>query len=357
MKKTKQIKIGNVAIGGGAPVSIQSMTNTRTCDVENTILQIRELAAAGCDIVRCAVPDSESANALSEIKKNIDIPLIADIHYDYKLALKAMDNGVDKIRINPGNIGDKNAVREIAEDAKKKGIPIRIGVNSGSLEADILKKYQGVTAEALTESAMRNIELMESLNFSDIVVSVKTSDVIASYDAYKLISEETNHPLHIGITEAGIGERAVIKSAVGIGSLLLQGIGDTIRVSLTGDPLKEVIAARDILSVTGLKKGNIDIISCPTCGRTEVDIDSLANRIKNELRPFEKDRTKRGHPDLTIAVMGCSVNGPGEARNADFGVACGKGKGAIFAKGEILKTVVEEDIAKELIDVIKKNGI
>ncbi len=357
MKITRQVKIGNVFVGGGATVSIQSMTNTKTSDIENTIVQIKQLAAAGCQIVRCAVPDMESARSLAEIKANVNIPVVADIHYDYKLALAAIESGVDKIRINPGNIGDRSGVSEIVKAAKKAEIPMRIGINGGSLEKDILEKYKGVTPVALVESALRNIALVESFDFHNIVVSIKTSDVKMNFDAHKILSDRTDYPLHIGITEAGIGQRSVVKSAVGIGSLLLNGIGDTIRVSLTGDPVNEVIAGKDILSVIGFKQGSIDIISCPTCGRTEVDLEGIAQKVSGELRILEAERISEEMDPITVAVMGCSVNGPGEARGADFGVACGKDRGVIFKKGEIIKTVYEKDIVKELIDVIKDHGI
>lgn len=353
MRLTRQIKVGNVLIGGGAPVSIQSMTNTKTSDIEKTAAQINGLASAGCHIVRCAVPDMESARAISEIKKKINIPLVADIHFDYKLAIEAIKNGADKIRINPGNIGEASYVREIAAEAKKAGIPIRIGVNGGSLEKDILEKHKGVTAEALAESALRNIDLLERCDFNNLVVSIKTSDIKVNYEAHRLLSEQTDYPLHIGITEAGIGQRAIVKSAIGIGALLMDGIGDTVRVSLTGDPTREIAAAKDILSVLGLSKGSINLISCPTCGRTEVDLDDIASQVSKELALLEAERTGRGKAPITVAVMGCSVNGPGEAKSADAGVACGKGKGAIFTKGEIIKTVDEKDIVKELIDVIR----
>ena len=349
---TKRVKIGKVFVGGGAPVSIQSMTNTKTHDVDNTVKQINELAFMGCDIVRCAVPDKKDAYAISEIKKHVSIPIVADIHYDYKLALLSIENGADKIRINPGNIGSKEALKEIAYEAKKANIPIRVGVNGGSLEKDILNKFNGVTPLALVESALRNIELMESFDFHNIVVSIKTSDVKMNYDAHKILSTHTDYPLHIGITEAGVGERAIIKSSIGIGSLLLEGIGDTVRVSLTGDPKKEIEVAKGIFSSLGLRKGSVNIISCPTCGRTEVDLSAIAMKVKQELESTEMDRMKSGKPSITVAVMGCSVNGPGEAKDADFGVACGNGKGVIFKNGEILETVDENDIVKRLTEII-----
>ena len=352
MKTTKQIKVGNVLIGGNAPISIQSMTNTKTSDMEATIAQIRSLSDAGCQIIRCAVPDEESANAIKVIKQNINIPLVADIHYDYRLALLSIENGADKIRINPGNIGAESAVKEVVCEAKKAGIPIRIGVNGGSLEKDLLEKYRGPTPVALVESALRNIKLVEKMNFKDIIVSIKTSDVKANFDAHKLLSTYTNHPLHIGITEAGSGPRALVKSSIGIGSLLLMGIGDTIRVSLTGDPVSEINAAKDILSSIGLKKGTINVISCPTCGRTEVDLPTIASKINERLTELEQKHIKEGKPSITVAIMGCSVNGPGEARSSDFGVACGKGKGVLFKRGQILKTVDEVDIVDELMTLI-----
>ena len=352
MKNTRQINVGKVAIGGGAPVSIQSMTNTKTGDAESTVAQIKELKQAGCQIVRCAVPDAESAKAISEIKKNIDIPLVADIHYDYRLALLSIEYGADKIRINPGNIGSEAAIKEVVDEAKKAGIPIRIGVNGGSLEKDILERHKGVTADALVESALRNIKIFEKMNFDNLVVSIKTSDVKTNYEAHKMLSAHTDYPLHIGITEAGSGQRALVKSSIGIGSLLLAGIGDTIRVSLTGDPVSEVIAAGDILAAIGMKKGMINVISCPTCGRTEVDLEAIASNVNARLAKLEEARYKAGKPSITVAVMGCSVNGPGEAGGADFGVACGKGKGVIFEKGKIIKTVDESQIVNELMFLV-----
>lgn len=355
MRITEQIKVGNILIGGGAPISVQSMTNTKTSDIESTIAQINALNDAGCQIVRCSIPDMDSAKAIKEIKNSINIPLVADIHFDYKLALASIENGADKIRINPGNIGGNSAVKEVVDEAKKAGIPIRIGVNGGSLEKDLLEKYKGVTPVALVESALRNIELVENFGFSDIVISMKTSDVKMNYESHKLLSSHTKYPIHIGITEAGVGTRAITKSAIGIGALLLEGIGDTIRVSLTGDPINEIGIANDILSSIGLKKGSINVISCPTCARTEVDLDNIANQVDEELKKLEKARLTQSAKPLTVAVMGCAVNGPGEAKGADFGVACGKGKGVIFSKGEILKTVDEDAIVKEMIELIKES--
>lgn len=355
MKVTNQVKIGNKIIGGENPVLIQSMTNTKTADIKKTVEQIKSLTKAGCEIIRCAVPDNQSAEAIREIKKQIGIPIVADIHFDYKLAIKSIESGADKIRINPGNIGEKSAVKEVVDEAKKAGIPIRIGINGGSLEKDILEKYKGITPKALVESALKNIELIEGFGFNDIVVSIKTSNVKANYEAHKLLSQQTNHPLHIGITEAGTGNRAITKSAIGIGSLLLEGIGDTIRVSLTGDPIVEVETAINILSAIGSKKGIIDIVSCPTCGRTEINLSKIVNEISKELHILEKERMVNGETNITVAIMGCAVNGPGEAKNADFGVACGKDKGIIFKKGDIIKTVSEGSIVSELIDIIKES--
>lgn len=352
---TKQVQAGDVLIGGGAPVTIQSMTNTKTSDVDSTVSQIIRLTDAGCQIIRCAVPDVESANAISEIKKEIKIPLVADIHYNYELAIASIENGADKIRINPGNIGGEPAVKEIVKAAKYAGIPIRIGVNGGSLEKDILEKHKGVTPVALVESALRNVEMIENLDFYDIVVSIKTSNVKANYEAHKLLSSKTKYPLHIGITESGSGMRAVTKSAIGIGSLLMEGIGDTMRVSITGDPVQEVECAKDILTAVDLRKGSIDIISCPTCGRTDVNLENIVDKITQKLDVLEQERIKSNKDSITIAVMGCSVNGPGEAKSADYGVAFGKDKGVIFKKGEILKTVDESYIVSELIETIVEN--
>lgn len=351
---SRQVSCGDVLIGGGAPISIQSMTNTDTRNVAETVRQIERLAEAGCDIVRCAVPDMEAADAFGKIKKLVKVPLVADIHFDYRLAVAAVENGADKVRINPGNIGDRVRIKAVADAARERRIPIRIGVNSGSLEKDILEKYQGVTAEGLAESALRNIKLMEDMDFSDIVLSMKASDVRLNYLAHKLIFNEMDYPLHIGITEAGTAEGGKAKSAAGIGALLLEGIGDTIRVSLTGDPVNEVYFAAEILKALDLRRNSIHFISCPTCGRCGVDLAEITAKVETALKPVEESLKKNNLPSFSVAVMGCEVNGPGEAREADFGVACGKGKGLIFKNGEVVKAVPEEDIARELILYIKQ---
>lgn len=351
---TKQVNCGNVKIGGGAPLSIQSMTNVNTADIAAAGKQIRRLADAGCQIVRLAVPDMEAAEALKELKKQADVPLVADIHFDYRLALAAIRSGVDKIRINPGNIGEKEKVRQVADAAKAAGIPIRVGVNSGSLEKDILEKNGGPTAEGLAESALRNVEILEDMNFSDIVISLKSSNVKMNYDAYKIVAASTEYPLHIGVTEAGTVSWGKVKSAAGIGALLLEGIGDTMRVSLTADPVEEVIFARELLAALGLRESGIDLVSCPTCGRTKVDLESIALQVERSLAPIEEKLSGR---KIKVAVMGCAVNGPGEAKDADLGVACGDGKGVIFARGTVIKTVPEDKIAEELIKLVQKEEV
>ncbi|NQV13768.1 MAG: flavodoxin-dependent (E)-4-hydroxy-3-methylbut-2-enyl-diphosphate synthase [Parcubacteria group bacterium] len=346
-KKTRKIAIGSVKIGGNLPVAIQSMCNTDTRDVKETVKQIKELEKAGCEIIRVAVPDMEAAKAIGEIKKYISIPLVADIHFDYKLALECADQGADKLRINPGNIGSDEKVKAVVDKAKEKNIPIRIGVNAGSLEKDILEKYKGeATAEGMVESAQRHIKILEDLDFHDIVVSLKASDVPRTIEAYELLSNQVDYPLHVGITEAGTVRSGTIKSAVGIGSLLSRGIGDTIRVSLTADPAEEVRVGWEILKSLGLRERGVEIISCPTCGRTEIDLIKLVQEVE--------EKTAHITQSLKIAVMGCVVNGPGEAREADIGVAGGKGQGVIFKKGEILKTVKEDKIADELMKEIDK---
>lgn len=341
----RSVYCGNVKIGGEAPLSIQSMTNTKTVDVNATLRQIDELKDAGCQIVRLAVPDMDSAFAIKEIRKKCDIPMVADIHFDYRLAVQAIESGVDKIRINPGNIGSQEGIVKIVQHAKERRIPIRVGVNSGSLEKDILKKYGKVTAEGLAESAIRNAEILEKQGFEDIVVSLKSSDVKMNYEAYKIVDERTDYPLHIGVTEAGTPARGKIKSAAGIGALLLEGIGNTMRVSLTADPVEEVVFSKELLSCLGIREDDIQIISCPTCGRTEVDLEKIAGCIEKRIDELRKKDIK----GIKIAVMGCVVNGPGEARSSDIGVACGKGKGVIFSKGKIITTVEEGDIADEII--------
>lgn len=343
---TRRVMVGDVPVGGGAPVSIQSMTNTPTSDVGATVAQIRALEDAGCDIVRVAVPDMEAAEALKSIKKQIRIPLVADIHFDYRLALKAMENGADKIRINPGNIGSRDRVREVVRMASERGIPIRVGVNSGSLEKPFLKKYGKVCAEALVESAMNHAAFLEDLGFRDIVISIKSSDVVMSYRAYRLLSEKTDYPLHIGITEAGTPYRGTIKSAVGIGALLLCGIGDTLRVSLTGDPVEEVRAAKEILRACGLYSKGIQYISCPTCGRTQIDLIRIANEVEKALKGVDKP--------VKVAIMGCAVNGPGEAREADIGIAGGDGYAVLFKKGRIIERVEEDKIVETLVRAVRE---
>lgn len=351
MRNSRQIKVGNVLVGGGAPVSIQSMTNTDTKDVEASIKQINELAEAGCDIVRLTVPDLDAAKAFGQIKKKSPLPMVADIHFDYKCALAAMDNGADKVRINPGNIGSDDKVRMVLDKAKECGIPIRIGVNSGSLEKDIIAKYGGVTAEGLAESAYKAVKYAQSFGFYDIAVSLKSSDVQMNHKAHKLIADRIDNPLHIGLTEAGVGEMAEIKSCSALGALLLDGIGDTIRISLTGDPVREVLLAKKLLKAIGIRKGGIDFVSCPTCGRTKVDLPKIAAEIEKELISVSK-KLEAENRCLRVAVMGCAVNGPGEAKSADIGVACGKGEGLIISKGEIVKKVPESKIKEELLSQI-----
>lgn len=345
-RKTRKVKVGNLYIGGDAPIIIQSMTNTKTSDVEATVNQIKALEEAGCDIVRVAVPDMEAARAIAEIKKQTSIPLVADIHFNYELALKSMENGADKIRINPGNIGSKDRVLKVVSMAKEKGVPIRIGVNSGSLERDLLRKYGHVTAEALVESALSHVRILEELDFYDTVISIKASDVLLAYKAYQLIAEKTDYPLHVGITEAGTIYRGTIKSAVGIGSILLSGVGDTIRVSLTGHPVEEIKAAKEILRSLGLYSKGVQFISCPTCGRTQIDLISIAQQVEKALENYEKP--------IKVAVMGCVVNGPGEAREADIGIAGGRNNAVLFKKGEIIRKVSEENIVEALLEEIKK---
>ncbi len=343
-KHTREVQIGNVWIGGDHPVAIQSMTNTKTEDVEATVAQIEKLTAAGCEIIRCAVPDEAAAKALSEIKRRISIPLVADIHFDYRLALLAIEHGADKIRINPGNIGSADRIREVISAAKERNIPIRVGVNSGSLEKGLVEKYHGVTAEGLVESALDKVHLVESFGYDNLVISIKSSDVMMCVRAHELITDQTDHPLHVGITEAGTVYAGNIKSAVGLSLILGQGIGDTIRVSLTGDPVEEIRSAKLILRTLGLRKGGIEVVSCPTCGRTSIDLIGLANRVNGMVSEMEKDL----EGSLKVAVMGCVVNGPGEAAEADLGIAGGKGEGVILRRGEILRKVPEERLLPEL---------
>ena len=342
---TRQIFVGGVPIGGGAPVTIQSMTNTRTDDVAATVVQIRRLAAAGCQIVRVAVPDLAAAKAVGAIKEQIDIPLVVDIHFDYKLALECVAAGCDKVRINPGNIGGEDRVRQVADACRQKGIPIRIGVNGGSLEKPILAKYGGVTPEALVESAFGHIRLLEKFDFTDICVSLKSSSVPVTMAAYRLMSEKSDYPLHLGVTETGTPRMGILKSAVGIGGLLVLGIGDTMRVSLSADPVEEVYAARDILKAAGVRKDGPELVACPTCGRTRIDLIGLANEVEERLKSVDKP--------ITVAVMGCAVNGPGEASAADVGIAGGVGEGLLFRKGEIVKKVPQESLVDELFALIE----
>lgn len=344
-KKTRKVKAGNLFIGGDAPVTVQSMTNTETSDTGATISQISALEKAGCDIIRVAVPDMPSALAIAEIKKRISIPLVADIHFDYRLAITAMEQGADKVRINPGNIGSKDRVKSVVSCAKERAIPIRIGVNSGSLEKEILEKYGGVTPEALVESALKHVQILEDLDFSDIVISLKASNVRLTIDAYRLMSEKVPYPLHIGVTEAGTPYMGTIKSAVGIGALLADGIGDTIRVSLTGDPVEEVKAGKAILKSLGLYRRGAELISCPTCGRTKINLISIATKVEKALENVEKP--------IKVAVMGCVVNGPGEAREADIGIAGGDGCAMLFKKGEVLRKVPEDRVIEELLKEIE----
>ena len=339
-EETKVVQIGNCKIGGGNPIAIQSMTNTKTEDVEATVTQILALEAAGCDIIRCAVPTMEAAEALTEIKKRIHIPLVADIHFDYRLAIAAIEHGADKIRINPGNIGDVSRVREVVEKAKEYNVPIRVGVNSGSLEKHLVEKYGGVTAEGIVESALDKVRMIEEMGYDNLVVSIKSSDVMMCVKAHELIAEQCPYPLHVGITESGTILSGNIKSSVGLGIILYEGIGDTIRVSLTGDPLEEIKSAKLILKTLGLRKGGIEVVSCPTCGRTKIDLIGLANQVENMVADIPLD--------IKVAVMGCVVNGPGEAKEADIGIAGGIGEGLLIKKGEIVKKVKEEELLDTL---------
>ena len=345
---TKTVDIGGVKIGGGHPIAIQSMCNTKTEDVQATVAQILALEAAGCDIIRVAVPTMEAAKALKEIKKQIHIPLVADIHFDYRLAIGAIENGADKIRINPGNIGSRDRVQAVVDAAKERGIPIRVGVNSGSLEKPIIEKYGHVTAEGIVESALDKVRLIESMGYDNLVISIKSSDVMMCVRAHELIARETDHPLHVGITEAGTLISGNIKSSIGLAPILGQGIGDTIRVSLTGDPLEEIKSAKLILRTLGLRKGGIEVVSCPTCGRTSIDLIGLANRVETMVQQFDLD--------IKVAVMGCVVNGPGEAKEADIGIAGGKGEGLLIKKGEILRKVPEDQLLDVLYNELKHWG-
>ncbi|MEE8836081.1 MAG: flavodoxin-dependent (E)-4-hydroxy-3-methylbut-2-enyl-diphosphate synthase [Eubacteriales bacterium] len=341
--KTRKVRIGDRVIGGGEPILVQSMTNTKTEDVQATVAQIHALEKAGCEIVRCTVPTPEAAKALKEIKKQISIPLVADIHFDYRLAIAAIKNGADKVRINPGNIGGTARVRAVVDCARERGIPIRVGVNSGSLEKEFLEKYDGVTAEGLVESALRQAAVIEDMGYDNLVISIKSSDVMMCVKAHELIADRTDHPLHVGITEAGTLRRGTIKSAIGLGIILHEGIGDTIRVSLTGDPVEEVRTGRYILKELGLRSfGGVEVVSCPTCGRTDIDLIGLAEQVENLVADYPLD--------IRVAVMGCVVNGPGEAREADLGIAGGKGEGLLIRRGQIIRKVPEA----ELLDALKK---
>ena len=343
-KMTREINIGGVKIGGNNPIAIQSMCNTDIRDVKSTVEQIKKLEKAGCEIIRVAVPDMQAAECIRDIKNSIDIPLVADIHFDYRLALKCMDNGIDKIRINPGNIGSADRVKQVADMAKKNHIPIRVGVNSGSLEKELVEKYGGVTPQGLVESALRHVKLLEQNDFYDTAISIKASNVPFSIEVYELLSNTVDYPLHVGITEAGTVWGGTIKSAVGIGAILSRGIGDTIRVSLTGDPVEEIYTAKEILKDLNLRKFGVEFISCPTCGRTSIDLIKIANEVESKIKDIDKN--------IKVAVMGCAVNGPGEAREADIGIAGGHGEGLIFKKGEILRKVPEEKLVDELLKEI-----
>ena len=343
---TKKLRIGSVTIGGGAPAAIQSMCNTNTADVEATVEQICALEAAGCEIVRVAVPDRDAALAVGKIRSRIHTPLVADIHFDYKLALQCVDSGIDKIRINPGNIGGEDRVKAVADACRQKGIPIRIGVNGGSLEKPLLRKYGGVTPEALVESAFGHIRLLNKFDFDDICISVKCSSVPVTMRAYQLLHERTDYPLHLGVTEAGTPKMGVMKSAMGIGGLLCLGIGDTFRVTLTADPVEEIAAAKDILKAAGLRKEGVNLIACPTCGRTKIDLIAIADEVEHRLEGCTKP--------ITVAVMGCVVNGPGEASAADVGIAGGDGEGLLFRKGQVLRKVPQEHLVDALMDEIEK---
>ncbi len=337
---SREIQIGNVWIGGNHPIAIQSMTNTKTEDVEATVKQILALEAAGCEIIRCAAPTMEAAQAFSEIKKQIHIPLVADIHFDYRLAIAAMENGADKVRINPGNIGSKEKIKAVVDVARERNIPLRVGVNSGSLEKHLIEKYGGVTAEGLVESALHQAELIEDMGYQNLVISIKSSDVLMCVKAHELIADRTDYPLHVGITESGTVTSGNIKSSIGLSLILGQGIGDTIRVSLTADPVEEIASAKQILKTLGLRKGGIEVVSCPTCGRTRIDLIGLAKQVEELVK---------GYPlDIKVAVMGCVVNGPGEAREADLGIAGGIGEGLLIRKGEVLRKVKEVELLSEL---------
>lgn len=338
--KTKVVRIGDAVIGGGNPILIQSMTNTKTQDAAATIAQIKRLEEAGCEIIRCTVPDMEAARAIAAIKKETTIPLVADIHFDYRMAIAAMENGADKIRINPGNIGSREKVAEVVKVARERAIPIRVGVNSGSLEKELVERYHGVTAEGIVESALDKVHIIEDLGYDNMVISIKSSDVMMCVKAHELLAGRTPYPLHVGITESGTVTSGNIKSAVGLGIILNQGIGDTIRVSLTGDPVEEIKSARLILRTLGLRKGGIEVVSCPTCGRTNIDLIGLANQVETMVQGYDLD--------IKVAVMGCAVNGPGEAKEADIGIAGGIDEGLLIKRGEIIKKVPERELLNTL---------
>ena len=337
---TKVVSVGGVLLGGGNPIRIQSMTNTKTEDVETTVAQILRLEKAGCEIIRCTVPTMEAAKAIGEIKKRIHIPLVADIHFDYRMAIAAMENGADKIRINPGNIGSTDRIKAVVDVAKERNIPIRVGVNSGSLEKPLIEKYGGVTAEGIVESALDKVRIIEDLGYDNLVISIKSSDVLMCVRAHEILAKQTHYPLHVGITESGTVQSGNIKSAIGLGLILNRGIGDTIRVSLTGDPVEEIRSAKLILRTLGLRKGGIEVVSCPTCGRTQIDLIRLANQVEKMVEDYPLD--------LKLAVMGCVVNGPGEAREADLGIAGGIGEGLLIKKGEIIRKVPENELLQAL---------
>ncbi len=343
---SKEVSVGSLKIGGNNPISIQSMTNTDTRDAKATIAQIKKLEEVGCDVVRVAVPDMEAAKNIGEIKSNVNIPVIADIHFDYRLALEAIDQGVDGVRINPGNIGNIDRVKMVVNKCKENNLKIRIGVNGGSLEKDLLEKYGSATAEALVESALRHVNILEDLEFYNIVISLKSSDIYKTIDAYELISKKVDYPLHIGITESGSVKKGTIKSSIGVGALLLKGIGDTIRISLTGDPTEEVIVGKEILRSLDLLNDKIKVVSCPTCGRCNIDLISVVNEVEDKISKIDKD--------ITVAIMGCAVNGPGEAKEADIGIAGGKGEGLLFKKGEIVRKIKGDNLVEELLSEIDK---
>lgn len=351
MRQSRQISIGDVKIGGGAPVSVQSMTITDTRDVASTVSQIKRLEEAGCDIVRVAVPDMDAAKALGAIRKEIRIPLVSDIHFDYRLALESIRQGVDGMRINPGNIGARYRIKAVVDACRERGIPIRIGVNSGSLEKDILKKHKHPTAEALVESAMRHVRILEDLDFLDMKISVKSTDVKKMITAYRMLADETEYPLHLGVTEAGTPGMGTVKSSIGIGALLAEGIGDTIRVSLTGDPVEEIVVGMNILRSLGMRNNGIELISCPGCGRLEIDLEKLVSEVEQAVSGFDLPRP------VKVAILGCVVNGPGEASEADIGIAGGRGKGMLYRDGKLIKSFREADLVGELVKEIERNYV